>query len=91
MEGWDDFWGFDCVGVLGLIGWFSKTKLPVLSNQPTVHSGGVSRGGVAVNVAVAVGFVRFGATTAQVKRFSSITHTFLNKGIWLCQIYRFLL
>ena len=40
--------------VLVYIGWLPKTKVPVLANQPTVYSGGVSRGRV-LDVAVGVG------------------------------------
>ena len=40
LEGEDDFWVWSFV----YVGWFPKTKMHILANQPTVHSGQVSRG-----------------------------------------------
>ena len=47
-----DNFGLDFFKVFVWIGWFPKTTNSVLTNKPSVHSGGVSRGGC---VAVAIG------------------------------------
>ena len=38
------------------IGWFTKSYISVLTNQPTVHSGGVRRGRVSSNGATLSSF-----------------------------------
>ena len=48
MDNFHDFWW----GILGYIGWLTKTQIYVLPNQPTLHSAswGVCKGRVCLNL-----------------------------------------